>query len=399
MSWLDSYRQASFRNVPFYVPAHSFTGGRRWSIHEIPGFNQSVIKDFGRNIRYFRIDAYVVGENYHIDRDNLIEALEQDGPGKLVHPYIGTYRVGCTSFELREQVDERRMARFSLTFIESGIAVFPKREDATSEIVQSNKSFTKSSIQSNFELVYDLTNMMFSIVSNVKDNLGTVVERIGGVRKAISSNSDYRKDYDELTADIVSLAFDATALGSSLLNLIDFGTDETYANEDYELDADNARLMYDEQRKLWESLDDTPLTTVNDNDPTHHVTALVQQMAVTSAAGLFSVMTINSWNEARELQEVLLNKIQTLADETDNDEIYENLLDLKSSVYRDFQEREDSLPRLIDYTPPITMNSLFLTYYLYGSLEREQEVIERNSIEHPGFIPGQQTIEVILDVE
>ena len=396
MSWLERYRQASFRNVEFFVPAHDHSGGRRNAIHELPGRDEPDVRDLGSRIKKFTIEAYVIGADYNYARDSLLEALDKGGAGKLVHPYLGTIRVAVESYNLREQSDERRIARFSLSFVQAGLQKFPTTEVAPAELVAQRKEEALQATLNDFALNFDLTSKAFFIVSNVKENLDICIERMEKYRRVASVASDFQKELNEIKGSITGLAYDGYALGSSFLNLINFGSD--LGEEEFELTPANARVQYDEQRTLWQSFDKEMLNLVNETDPSSDVIALMQRGAVISASGLFSVMQFTSWDEARENQRVLFDKIQALADAALDDEVHATLIDLRAAVFKDFEAREVSLPRLVIYTPPETTNSLFLSYYLYGDISREQEILDRNAIEHPGFVQGQRSLEVILDV-
>ncbi len=59
-----------------------------------------------------------------------------------------------------------------------------------------------------------------------------------------------------------------------------------------------------------------------------------------------------------------------------------------------------NLATVVDYVvPPAVISSLVLSYNLYENLERESEIINRNIpiVKHPGFLPQNETLE-ILDV-
>ncbi|MNN76814.1 hypothetical protein D3C81_1932250 [compost metagenome] len=43
---------------------------------------------------------------------------------------------------------------------------------------------------------------------------------------------------------------------------------------------------------------------------------------------------------------------------------------------------------LVDVTPPETLSVLVLAYRRFGDATREAEVVQRNRIRHPGFVPA-----------
>jgi prophage DNA circulation protein len=44
--------------------------------------------------------------------------------------------------------------------------------------------------------------------------------------------------------------------------------------------------------------------------------------------------------------------------------------------------------RLVDVTPPEMLSVLVLAYRRFGDATREAEVVQRNRIRHPGFVPA-----------
>ena len=45
----------------------------------------------------------------------------------------------------------------------------------------------------------------------------------------------------------------------------------------------------------------------------------------------------------------------------------------------------------------MTLPALVITHTLYGNVDKEQDVIARNRIQHPGFTPGGEVLEVLVD--
>jgi hypothetical protein len=66
---------------------------RRQVIHEFPNSEIVLVDDLGRGPDRFEMKAYVVGDDYDLDRDALRDALLTPGPGTLVHPTWGRMNV------------------------------------------------------------------------------------------------------------------------------------------------------------------------------------------------------------------------------------------------------------------------------------------------------------------
>lgn len=150
MGWLDSYRQASFRGVPFFVEGHDADFGRRQVTHEFPQRDTPYTEDMGRRARTYSVEAYLIGDDYPAQRDRLIAATETAGFGELVHPYLGNMQVDCTGLRVSERSNEGRMCRVSLTFVEAGQAKFPTSvADPVRAVVESGTGAV-TAVQSGF---------------------------------------------------------------------------------------------------------------------------------------------------------------------------------------------------------------------------------------------------------
>ena len=106
MSWRDQLKDASFRGVPFFVDASSWSAGRNTVIHEFVQRDKPFVEDLGRKTRQFKIDAWVCAHpsndfNPWPQRDSLIAAFETAGIGTFVHPYYGEL-TGYASAEITE---------------------------------------------------------------------------------------------------------------------------------------------------------------------------------------------------------------------------------------------------------------------------------------------------------
>src|SRR5262245_27796266 len=113
MTWREDLRRiaidgrelvgASFRGAPFLVESSERSGGRRVVVHEFPLRDEPFVEDLGKRGSVFRVDGYVIGDDYLTQRDALLAALEDEsGPGELVHPYHGVRRAVCVNLGVRE---------------------------------------------------------------------------------------------------------------------------------------------------------------------------------------------------------------------------------------------------------------------------------------------------------
>lgn len=80
---------ASFKGVEFRVEQAAAELGRRNVLHEYPFRDVPVGEDLGRAARHVSVTAFFFGEDGPAQLDLLLEVLESPGPGSLRHPWLG----------------------------------------------------------------------------------------------------------------------------------------------------------------------------------------------------------------------------------------------------------------------------------------------------------------------
>lgn len=120
-AWRLRLQPASFNGVAFHIDDTSRASGRRIALKEFPKKNIPYGEDMGRRAKRFTIKAYVIGDDYTDQRDALIEELEAEGPGILVHPtYVDYDQVNCENYSVTERRERGGIAEFEITFSEAG---------------------------------------------------------------------------------------------------------------------------------------------------------------------------------------------------------------------------------------------------------------------------------------
>lgn len=120
--WLKSLWSASYKGVPFYFEEDREKGGRDNVKHVFPHRDDPYIEDMGEAVRLFSGAAYVHGDNADALAAALTAALSSYGPGTLVVPYVGPVTVHCEEFERQTARDKMGYAAFDVKFVRAGAA-------------------------------------------------------------------------------------------------------------------------------------------------------------------------------------------------------------------------------------------------------------------------------------
>lgn len=111
-------RKASFRGVSFWVNSNAGENGRKTAIHEYPNKDTVWVEDLGRSQRRYHIQGFVLGSDYLTQRQLLINAVEQEGPGNLIHPTLGMLKVSITNYGWREPENTQNKVEVNFECIE-----------------------------------------------------------------------------------------------------------------------------------------------------------------------------------------------------------------------------------------------------------------------------------------
>lgn len=120
--WLKTLWAASYKGVPFYFEEDREKGGRDNVKHVFPHRDPPFIEDMGEALRFFSGAAYVHGDNADQLASALKAALASYGAGTLVVPYSGPVTVHCEEFERKTERDKLGYVAFDVKFVRAGAA-------------------------------------------------------------------------------------------------------------------------------------------------------------------------------------------------------------------------------------------------------------------------------------
>ena len=185
--------KASFRKAYFFVKDTDTNFGRRNIVHQYPLKDTPYIEDIGADTDQFSIQGYVVqnsenDQNYFDERDALIAALKEKGPGQLWHPFLGIINVSLIGkAELKESFQEGGIARFSMTFVraEEPSAPFPKTITNHIETLDTGIDEGTEVFEDDMENKYEAEEAPGKTVSTISNALTSLNKMLSNVTTAI----------------------------------------------------------------------------------------------------------------------------------------------------------------------------------------------------------------------
>lgn len=405
MSFNQSQLQpASFKGVRFEVDASKFKGGRRKQVHEYPQRDKPYVEDLGRATRNFSLEAWVCGNDCLSQRDALIAKLEEAGAGTLIHPWYGSLEVEAMNFEASEQWVEGRVVRFSIEFVEAGTHEFPSASIDTglalAGFADQLQSFADGRLLSSFS----------TGLSSFIDRLGVgpFARQLNVFVRALSGFAGGANPFSSLIDDIQSIVETPQRLidsvGSAFGQVIGVFTGLTSkqpkssANTATTFDQASYQKTFNLPAGLVEAHENFVGTTIDGiKSPTKRAQLQGQAQALddyvrltllAQACGSISALPAVVYDDVRALKGRLLQSLDVERYRAD-DELYVVLQDLRTALRADIAIKLTDAARIVIRDNSDPTPALVLAYEWHEASARDAEVIARNKIKHPLFVPVQ----------
>ncbi|MHC1700281.1 MAG: DNA circularization protein [Humidesulfovibrio sp.] len=387
----DNLRPGSFRGAPFVTESHDHTLGRRSVRHEYPKRDVPYAEDMGRLARGFAMELFVIGDDYMAQRDRLREALEKNGPGELVHPYLGTQTVQVDGeVHLRETLREGRMARFSVTFVEAGLEIAPDTKQDTAWGVGKNADAVTEAAKEGFAEKFKITGparLLTGAKAGIDKVLGGLKDVVGAPLGELKFSQDILASLWGTPSGLAGWLVDQLGSLGSLTPVTSASLASGLAMQTLPMATTTASTTPSVTQTTVQAQNQVNLAAVDN---------LVQQTAVAEAARASAQATYSSADEALAVRETLCEALEVVSSRA-SDPVYVRLADLRAAVVLDLGTRAAQLPRLANYQLPATMPALVVAHRIHGDATREADIVARNRVRHPGAVPGGTTLEVLSD--
>jgi prophage DNA circulation protein len=382
----------SFRGVPFRTAPAELRVGRRNVVNEYPGRDTPYVDDLGRRARRFVVEAFVIGDNYFDERDRLIEAFEAYGSGELIHPRYGVRNVSVDGdASIKESHEFGGMARISVTFVEDGENTFPSAVGNTVARVEAATNAMDEATQADFAEQFSVAGPSVLATQALK-----------GLNAAVA---DLLKTAQQVTSVevLTSVMGPVGLLSSNLANLI-----RTPVVLVQSLRSIYATLVQDVNRPLnaffelqW-VFDGKQRTAATAMPGSTRARSLVNQMAsadlhrrlsLSNQARLLTVALANTdgvvtSDQATLLRDALVKQIDLELEAYDPPAaVALALSDMRAAVVRDVAARAEFLQQRSTYTPKAVLPALVLAHRIYQDATRADELVTRNDVRHPAFMP------------
>ncbi|HBC6265384.1 TPA: DNA circularization N-terminal domain-containing protein [Citrobacter braakii] len=424
MAWKDRLVDASFRGVPFKTEDESLTAGRRVETHEFVNRDKPYTEDLGKATSRPKFSAYVIGDDCYEQRDRLIEALNKPGPGTLIHPAYGEMSV-CVDGEINvsSSSSEGRMVRFDLRFVEAGELTYPTSGTATANTLVSSCSALDDCISDNFDQ-FGMDGMpdfvQNGVIDSATDMLGYVSDKMAMVDSGISAAarlmqgdisvllpppSSGKGFVDHLQAmwrsgnrlsgnasDLFTMIknFSGISMGSDLAPRGVWKTDSKTTQSQKQQSnyvASAVRTTAISEAAYAVTTLPAPVVTTSEQSQQSTGWPSVTHPELNNAPDEATVVDVPAWDDLVDIRDTLNTAIDKELSRTTDDRLFLALRRVKSDLNNDIKNRLIQTQKTVIRTPDEVTPALVLAATWFDNASRESDIVRRNAVAHPGFVP------------
>lgn len=401
-SWRHSLLPATFAGVPFWVESAKVPVGIKGVLHEYPQRDQAYFESLGQQARTHALTGFVIGPDCFEQRDRLLQALAA-GAGELLHPWLGRMQVKVGECELSQERKAGGVASFTLKFHPDAPLTFPTvRANTGQQLEKAADSLLDSALEryqrvmtqvdrarinllglrNRLSGVYTLINQQFKPLLAVVGNLDGLVQSVVNAPAAL--NSLFSGYFTELKGGLKLPGTYRSVLASATQQA------EGAAQLDSLVPANGKDTSRAAQASA-DLLQDVLLVQAALQ------VARLPVAAVVAAPGSVPALAQQVVQPVQRREVPVVDDVLALRDQLDDviwqaslkaeAEHYQALNLLRQQLLAHLNAVAASGVRMLSVTPEHTLPSLVLAYRRFADATRAGEIVQRNRILHPGFVP------------
>lgn len=428
-TWRDAVLPASFRGISFLIPQTSVPVGMKGPLHEFPQRDTPFFEQMGKQAQVHKVTAWVVGDDCFERRDKLIEALQTPGPGELVHPWLGRLQVKVGECEMGHERTQGGMVTFELTFYPDLPLKSPSAKVNTQQqLVNSSNSLLDSSMgryQSTMATVNKARLGLLQLRNSLSGVYGVIQQQFAPFLGTFSTLTGFAQSLMNSPGTLSSLftSYFSSFPGSNFFGGSSSGGGSSggsgggssAGSSGGSTGGYRAAVAETTQQSQAVSAIDmvSPLGGADTVAGAQATANLVQDSLLVQIGLIVSDMPVTQQpvsqgstpsvdqqalqppvrpevpvaDDVLELRDSLNEAIHTASLKADPVH-YQALNNHRLALIKHLTAVAASGVRLVDVTPPETLSVLVLAYRRFGDATRESELVQRNRIRHPGFVPA-----------
>ncbi|NVJ90881.1 MAG: DNA circularization N-terminal domain-containing protein [Methylocystaceae bacterium] len=414
---LDQYRQASFRGVEFHVKRSQRSAAHRVDVKEYPFKNDPLVTDMGLSPKKFDLSIYVLGDDALQRRKELEAAFDQTGSGILVHPTRGELTAQVEDVRDDEDFTELGVADFNVTFILAGNSKGPTATVDTKAAVITASQEAETVILNGYDLSLGIDELEAEATTD------DLIESFNRISTMFQQGSDalrggFASPLEQVDLSAIKagdqivgsgLQFAQTAFTVVRSGLVTARDPLSYVQSLIAQLAPNAGslwnmlngssnpfadLLTSPRKYSGSGLFYARSNTTENKAQDELFTQMFFDATIIEASNASADSNFSDLNQAVAIRDAIGNALKEAIHATPSQDPIKlssrrsALRSLRTAVFRDITERSIALPKLVTHQTLQPETSRVLAYRLTGSLSEGQQMVSRNGITHPSFVPS-----------
>lgn len=403
MNWRDRLLPASFRGVGFWIDQAKTPVGRKGQLHEYPQRDLPFFEDLGQQAKTHDLTAFIIGPDCLEQRDKLLKALEQ-GRGELVHPWLGRLQVKVGECDMTHTRQDGGLVTFALKFYPDQPLPFPTATVSTQKVLLAKADSLLGSAVARFEQAMTLIKAARIGITNLRNSLTGVYEVI---KEQLKPLIEQYRQITELVKAVKELPKEVAAEFKGLLG--DIKELKAFAKEGYRGVIADVSQQLEAIRKA----DAPKITTGKDTNAAAQAMAdLVQDTLIVKVAQWVASMPVATralqlpstptvaqqahqqvtrpevpaTDDLQALQKDLVEALQGAKNKADPDH-YQAISDVQDALVAHLKAVASSGVRLVSKSFQESLPALVIAYKQFGDATRVTEVVQRNGVTNPLYLP------------
>jgi len=403
MNWRDRLLPASFRGVGFWIDQAKTPVGRKGQLHEYPQRDLPFFEDLGQQAKTHDLTAFIIGPDCLEQRDKLLKALEQ-GRGELVHPWLGRLQVKVGECDMTHTRQDGGLVTFALKFYPDQPLPFPTATVSTQKVLLAKADGLLGSAVARFEQAMTLIKAARIGITNLRNSLTGVYEVI---KEQLKPLIEQYRQITELVKAVKELPREVAAEFKGLLG--DIKELKAFAKEGYRGVIADVSQQLEAIRKA----DAPKITTGKDTNAAAQAMAdLVQDTLIVKVAQWVASMPVATralqlpstptvaqqahqqvtrpevpaTDDLQALQKDLVEALQGAKNKADPDH-YQAISDVQDALVAHLKAVASSGVRLVSKSFQESLPALVIAYKQFGDATRVTEVVQRNGVTNPLYLP------------
>lgn len=405
--WLRTLRRASYRGVSFFVESDKIETGRRLVVHEFPLRDTPYVEDLGRSANKIDVTAYVVGDDADGAENALRNACDAGGAATLSLPMI-SLQAHCEKCSRDFHKDKLGYIAFSLSFVREGSSAAPYPVAYLGRLIETSIGGIVAALARFFVGSFATLDFADYVHDDAADEIRSIAGQLDSTVRGTTVDVDRAPALLQQIGDFYSNADDLVAVGeradlyqdtafvaqqspSAAGDIVSrLGNIFTAASDAIAPDLLEAAAL---PLTAYIPADNATTTTQSGRQSLANVEALRACMRILALTTLATAIVNRTYADRREAVQARADAAEAFSAELErisglkDYDIFVAIQTLSGQVADYLSRLVTDLAPVVAVEAPRRMPALWWSQRLYGTADRAGELVTRNSVKHPAFMP------------